>query len=137
MKKSVGFNWGPSAVSTTYWTGFRLSDLLKHCGAKTPLEGARYVHFKGVEKELPQVRRLRMPVSPMHREMLRRSCECLRCGVLCACHPQQSFATQCCPCLLHAAMNRPLCAADQARYGLLSLGVLLYTSGQALPTHAH
>ena len=55
MKKSVGFNWGPSAVSTTYWTGFRLSDLLKHCGAKTPLEGARYVHFKGVEKELPQV----------------------------------------------------------------------------------
>ena len=56
MKKSVGFNWGPSAVSTTYWTGFRLSDLLKHCGAKTPLEGARYVHFKGVEKELPQVR---------------------------------------------------------------------------------
>ena len=56
MKKSVGFNWGPSAVSTTYWTGFRLSDLLKHCGAKTPLEGARYVHFKGVAKELPQVR---------------------------------------------------------------------------------
>ncbi len=58
VKKSVGFNWGPSAVSTTYWTGFRLSDLLKHCGAQTPLQGARYVHFKGVEKELPQVRRL-------------------------------------------------------------------------------
>lgn len=56
VKKSVGFNWGPSAVSTTYWTGFRLCDLLKHCGAKGPLEGARYVHFKGVEKELPQVR---------------------------------------------------------------------------------
>lgn len=55
MKKSVGFNWGPSAVSTTYWTGFRLSDVLKHCGAKTPLEGASYVHFKGVTKELPQV----------------------------------------------------------------------------------
>lgn len=61
MKKSVGFNWGPSAVSTTYWTGFRLSDLLKHCGAKTPLEGATYVHFKGVEKELPQVRYLGNP----------------------------------------------------------------------------
>ena len=58
MKKSVGFNWGPSAVSTTYWTGFRLCDLLKHCGAKGPLEGATYVHFKGVEKELPQVRQL-------------------------------------------------------------------------------
>ena len=55
VKKSVGFNWGPSAVSTTYWTGFRLSDILKHCGAKTPLEGARHIHFKGVEKELPQV----------------------------------------------------------------------------------
>ena len=61
VKKSVGFNWGPSAVSTTYWTGFRLSDLLKHCGAKTPLEGARYVHFKGVEKELPQVRHPDVP----------------------------------------------------------------------------
>ena len=57
MKKSVGFNWGPTAVSTTYWTGVRLCDLLKHCGAKTPLEGARYVHFRGVQKELPQVRR--------------------------------------------------------------------------------
>ena len=55
MKKSVGFNWGTSAVSTTYWTGFRLCDLLKHCGAKTPLDGAKYVHFKGVSKELPQV----------------------------------------------------------------------------------
>ena len=70
MKKSVGFNWGPSAVSTTYWTGFRLSDLLKHCGAKTPLEGARYVHFKGVEKELPQVQHpilelLMLPTSPL------------------------------------------------------------------------
>ena len=55
MKKSVGFNWGTSAVSTTYWTGFRLCDLLKHCGARTPLDGAKYVHFKGVSKELPQV----------------------------------------------------------------------------------
>ncbi|KAK9903477.1 hypothetical protein WJX75_006549 [Coccomyxa subellipsoidea] len=54
VKKSVGFNWGPTAVSTTYWTGVRLCDLLKHCGAKTPLEGARYVHFRGVQKELPQ-----------------------------------------------------------------------------------
>jgi nitrate reductase (NAD(P)H) len=55
VKKSVGFNWGPTAVSTTYWTGVRLCDLLKHCGAKTPLQGARYVHFRGVQKELPQV----------------------------------------------------------------------------------
>jgi len=61
VKKSVGFNWGPSAVSTTYWTGVRLCDLLKHCGAKGPLEGAKYVHFKGVPKELPQVHPFSVP----------------------------------------------------------------------------
>jgi nitrate reductase (NAD(P)H) len=33
-KKSIGFNWGPCAVSTGYWTGVRLCDLLKHVGAK-------------------------------------------------------------------------------------------------------
>ena len=64
MKKSVGFNWGPSAVSTTYWTGIRLSDLLRHCGAKTPLEGAGYVHFRGVQKELPQARTLPPCIAP-------------------------------------------------------------------------
>ena len=62
VKKSVGFNWGPSAVSTTYWTGVRLCDLLKHCGARSPLEGAGYVHFRGVQKELPQARSLHLSV---------------------------------------------------------------------------
>jgi nitrate reductase (NAD(P)H) len=34
IKKSIGFNWGPCAVATSYWTGVRLSDLLKHVGVK-------------------------------------------------------------------------------------------------------
>ena len=54
IKKTIGFNWGPSGVSTGYWTGVRLSDLLEHVGAKTPKEGARFVSFRGPKKELPQ-----------------------------------------------------------------------------------
>lgn len=34
LKKSIGFNWGPCATSTTYWTGVRLRDLLQHAGIK-------------------------------------------------------------------------------------------------------
>ena len=34
LKKSIGFNWGPCAVSTSYWTGVRLRDLLLLAGAK-------------------------------------------------------------------------------------------------------
>lgn len=37
LKKSIGFNWGPCAVSTSYWTGVRLRDLLLHVGAKVRL----------------------------------------------------------------------------------------------------
>ena len=54
MRKSVGFNWGPAAVSTSYWTGVRLCDLLAHCGVHKTSAGARYVCFRGVQKELPQ-----------------------------------------------------------------------------------
>lgn len=54
-KKSKGFNWGPSAVSTTYWTGVRLCDLLRYCGVRRPSQGAKHVLFAGIEKELPQV----------------------------------------------------------------------------------
>ncbi|KAK9836934.1 hypothetical protein WJX81_000653 [Elliptochloris bilobata] len=54
VRKSVGFNWGPAAVSTSYWTGVRLCDLLAHCGVHKPSQGARYVCFRGVQKELPQ-----------------------------------------------------------------------------------
>ena len=32
----------------------KLVDLLKHCGVHTYKQGARHVHFNGVEKELPQ-----------------------------------------------------------------------------------
>ena len=55
VKKSKGFNWGPSAVSTTYWTGVRLCDLLRFCGVRKPSQGARHVVFAGVDGELPQV----------------------------------------------------------------------------------
>ncbi len=56
VRKSVGFNWGPAAVSTSYWTGVRLCDLLSHSGVQKPGVGARYVCFRGVRKELPQAR---------------------------------------------------------------------------------
>ena len=56
VRKSVGFNWGPAAVSTSYWTGVRLCDLLAHCGVHKTSAGARYVCFRGVQKELPQAR---------------------------------------------------------------------------------
>ena len=55
VKKSKGFNWGPSAVSTTYWTGVRLCDLLRFCGVKKPSQGAKHVVFAGIDGELPQV----------------------------------------------------------------------------------
>jgi DMSO/TMAO reductase YedYZ molybdopterin-dependent catalytic subunit len=54
-KKSIGFNWGPCAVSTSHWTGVRLSTLLKLAGVRTG-EGsaAAYVSFKGPDGELPK-----------------------------------------------------------------------------------
>ncbi|KAG2489120.1 hypothetical protein HYH03_012346 [Edaphochlamys debaryana] len=54
LKKSIGFNWGPCATSTTYWTGVRLCDLLKLAGIKTPEEGANFVSFRGPKGELPK-----------------------------------------------------------------------------------
>nr|AAT72293.1 nitrate reductase [Dunaliella viridis] len=54
LKKSIGFNWGPCAVSTGYWTGVKLCDLLKHVGAKGPKQGGGYhVGFSGPKGELP------------------------------------------------------------------------------------
>jgi DMSO/TMAO reductase YedYZ molybdopterin-dependent catalytic subunit len=54
-KKSIGFNWGPCAVSTGYWTGVRMSTLLKMAGVRTG-EGsaAAYVSFRGPKGELPK-----------------------------------------------------------------------------------
>jgi nitrate reductase (NAD(P)H) len=51
LKKSIGFNWGPCAVSTSYWTGVRLGDLLRRAGCRR--EG-RYVCFRGPTGELPK-----------------------------------------------------------------------------------
>ena len=70
VRKSVGFNWGPAAVSTSYWTGVRLCDLLEHCGVRKPSQGARYVCFRGVQKELPQAR-----LAVLARSYLQAACE--------------------------------------------------------------
>ena len=35
VKKSMGFSWGATAVSTNYWTGVRLGDVLRAAGAKS------------------------------------------------------------------------------------------------------
>ncbi|GBF87848.1 nitrate reductase [Raphidocelis subcapitata] len=51
LKKSIGFNWGPCAVSTSHWTGVRLGDLLRRAGVAP---GARYVSFRGPTGELPK-----------------------------------------------------------------------------------
>ena len=43
VKNSQGFSWGPAAVGVNYWTGARLSDVLKLAGCKTFADGARCV----------------------------------------------------------------------------------------------
>jgi len=53
IKKSIGFNWGPCAVSTSYWTGVRLGDLLRHVGIKAN-SNAQYCCFRGPKGELPK-----------------------------------------------------------------------------------
>lgn len=35
VKKSMGFSWGATAVSVNYWTGARISDVLKAAGVKS------------------------------------------------------------------------------------------------------
>jgi len=54
IKKSIGFNWGPTATSCSYWTGVRLCDVLKHVGARGPSQGANFVCFRGPKGELPK-----------------------------------------------------------------------------------
>ncbi|CAL5021197.1 unnamed protein product [Urochloa decumbens] len=57
-RQTLGFNWGPGAVSTSVWRGARLCDLLlRRCGgvldaAEGGAAGARYVCFEGAD-ELP------------------------------------------------------------------------------------
>jgi nitrate reductase (NAD(P)H) len=49
IKKTIGFSWGASAVSTSVWTGVRLCDLLNFVGVKTMQQGARHVCFVGAD----------------------------------------------------------------------------------------
>lgn len=46
-----GVDFGPTAIGNGNWTGVRLSDVLARCGAATPAQGARWVHFGGPEGE--------------------------------------------------------------------------------------
>ena len=50
VKNSQGFSWGPAAVSVNYWTGARLSDILKLAGCKTFADGARCASFCRVSR---------------------------------------------------------------------------------------
>ncbi|XP_066327777.1 nitrate reductase [NADH] 3-like [Miscanthus floridulus] len=49
-RQTLGFNWGPGAVSTSVWRGARLRDVLRRCGGVA--DGALYVCFEGAE-DLP------------------------------------------------------------------------------------
>jgi nitrate reductase (NAD(P)H) len=48
VRQTVGFNWGPGAISTSVWRGARLRDVLRRCGVM----GAANVCFEGAE-DLP------------------------------------------------------------------------------------
>lgn len=54
IKKSIGFNWGPCATATSWWTGVRLADILKRAGVTKAGPGRRFVCFAGPQRELPQ-----------------------------------------------------------------------------------
>ncbi|KAF4551949.1 Nitrate reductase-like protein [Elsinoe fawcettii] len=47
VRKTKGFSWGPSGVSTALWTGVQMFEVLKRC---KPLRGARYVCMEGADK---------------------------------------------------------------------------------------
>ncbi|RZS13750.1 hypothetical protein BHM03_00045386 [Ensete ventricosum] len=52
VQQSIGFNWGPAAISTTVWRGVRLRDVLRRCGVMSRKDGALFVCFEGAE-DLP------------------------------------------------------------------------------------
>jgi len=52
VNQTIGFNWGPSATSTSVWRGVPLRTVLKRCGIFDRKSGALYVCFEGAE-ELP------------------------------------------------------------------------------------
>ncbi|EFX05421.1 nitrate reductase [Grosmannia clavigera kw1407] len=47
VRKTNGFSWGASGLSTALWTGVALSDLLERA---KPVRGAMYVRFEGADK---------------------------------------------------------------------------------------
>ena len=53
VKKTIGFNWGPSGTSCSTWTGVRLGDVLNACGIDRS-GGANYVCLRGPKEELPK-----------------------------------------------------------------------------------
>ncbi|KAI5079840.1 hypothetical protein GOP47_0005319 [Adiantum capillus-veneris] len=53
VKQSIGFNWGPAAISTSVWRGARLCDILRHCGViqkRSKQHQELFVCFEGAEK---------------------------------------------------------------------------------------
>ncbi|TKW41799.1 hypothetical protein SEVIR_1G341300v4 [Setaria viridis] len=52
VRQTVGFNWGPGAISTSVWRGVRLRDVLRRCGVMGAGAGAANVCFEGAE-DLP------------------------------------------------------------------------------------
>ncbi|RLN08354.1 hypothetical protein C2845_PM11G24430 [Panicum miliaceum] len=52
VRQTVGFNWGPGAISTSVWRGARLRDVLQRCGVMGAAAGAANVCFEGAE-DLP------------------------------------------------------------------------------------
>ncbi|OAY70130.1 Nitrate reductase (NADH) 1 [Ananas comosus] len=49
VRQTVGFNWGPGAISTSVWRGARLVDVLRRCGIVGRKHGALNVCFEGAE----------------------------------------------------------------------------------------
>lgn len=50
VRQTVGFNWGPGAISTSVWRGVRLSDVLRRCGTMNRTNGALNVCFEGSDE---------------------------------------------------------------------------------------
>ncbi|KAJ4804639.1 Nitrate reductase [Rhynchospora pubera] len=49
VRRTMGFNWGPGATSTSVWRGARLYDVLKKCSIMSQKAGAIHVCFEGAE----------------------------------------------------------------------------------------
>lgn len=52
IRQTIGFNWGPSGVSTNVWKGVLLRDILLKAGVRETDMGGKHVEFVGVE-DLP------------------------------------------------------------------------------------